>query len=151
MLTPLQRWKQHKHSGYNLIFSLLKVGIQAFFPERDHDFLPQVQLFGSEEIQNWCKSCGVSVDKYLKEDGHTVMKMQINREDVACYVSSAAGLKWWQQQQQQKKPSWQRWHGEVINWSIILFLQYELLLPQKVTGIPLVVQSTTIILFIFII
>lgn len=77
---------EEKHSGYNLIFSLLKVGM-----ERDHDFLPQVQLFGSEEIQNWCKSCGVSVDKDLKEDGH-------NREDVVCYVSSAAELKRWQQQ-----------------------------------------------------
>lgn len=39
------------------------------------DSLPQVQFFGSEEIQNWCESCGVSVNKYLEEEEHILWKL----------------------------------------------------------------------------
>lgn len=31
-----------------------------------HQSLPQVQFFGSEEVQNWCKSCRISINKYLQ-------------------------------------------------------------------------------------
>lgn len=52
MLMPLQRRTR-----------LVKRGR---LPSLRRDSLPQVQLFGSEEIQNRRESCGIPVDKYLE-------------------------------------------------------------------------------------
>lgn len=54
MLMPLQRRTR-----------LVKTG-RLGGAERCRDSLPQVQLFGSEEIQNGRESCGIPVDKYLE-------------------------------------------------------------------------------------
>lgn len=65
--------KQYRYSSYNMTSCNYKIINQGFISEWCHQFLLKVQLFGSQEIQDRCKSCRISINKYLQVEGQNVM------------------------------------------------------------------------------